>query len=219
MTFALKSVEELFPTPLLRFEIGDAEALNATLLTEIAARRTAEPGVTRSNFGGWHSANDFFARSEPGHAALAIDLLRMMAEATRHFDPKADYSKARLIADGWVNINPPGAYNGPHDHKTAFWSGTYYVETPQGEGSSGMIEFLTPLRPLPGNGVVGGPLTAEVFGVRPTAGLVLIFPATIQHWVHPNQSEADRVTIAFNGRFEPKGPAISLRPGGARPRS
>ena len=219
MTFALKSVDEMFPTPLLRFEIGDAEALNATLLTEIAARRTAEPGVTRSNFGGWHSANDFFARSEPGHAALALDLLRMMAEATRHFDPKADYSKARLIADGWVNINPPGAYNGPHDHKTAFWSGTYYVETPQGEGSSGMIEFLTPLRPLPGNGVVGGPLTAEVFGVRPTAGLVLIFPATIQHWVHPNQSQKERVTIAFNGRFEPKGPAISLRPSAAQPRS
>ena len=219
MTFALRSIDNLFPTPILRFDVADADRLNATLRQEIAARRQSEPGVTRSNFGGWHSAGDFFARPEPAHAALALDLLRMMAEATRHFDPKADYSKAKLMADGWVNINPPGAYNGPHDHKTAFWSGTYYVDTPQGEGSSGMIEFLTPLRPLPGNGVIGGPLTAEVYGIKPTAGLAIIFPATIQHWVHPNQSEKDRVTIAFNGRFQANTASVNRHPNGARPRS
>jgi hypothetical protein len=30
---------------------------------------------------------------------------------------------------------------------------------------------------------------------------VLIFPASMVHWVHPNESDQDRVTIAFNGRF------------------
>ena len=137
MAFALKSIDELFPTPLLRFDVADADRLNSTLLDEIAARRQSEPGVTRSNFGGWHSAGDFFARKEPAHAQLALDLLRMMAEATRHFDPKADYSKAKLIADGWVNINPPGAYNGPHDHKTAFWRGLIMLIPRKGRGRRG----------------------------------------------------------------------------------
>lgn len=219
MSFTLKSTEHLFPTPLLRFAVEDAEALNRALLEEIAARRVAEPGVTRSNFGGWHSAKDFFDRSEPAHRRLALDLMRMMAEATRAFDPKLDITRVQLVPDGWVNVNPTGAYNGPHDHKTAFWSGTYYVDNPPADGSSGMIEFLSPHHPLPSSGVVGGPLTAEVFATRPEAGSALLFPSNLLHWVHPNQSSADRVTIAFNGRFRSKGPTVSRRGGGARPRS
>jgi len=30
---------------------------------------------------------------------------------------------------------------------------------------------------------------------------VLIFPAYLVHWVHPNDSDEDRITIAFNGHF------------------
>lgn len=211
MGFKLQSIDELFPTPIIRFEVADAEALNKRLLKEIAVRRKAEKGIVRSNFGGWHSDSDFFTRTEPAHRELAMDLLRMMAEVTRHFDPDADYSKVSLVPDGWINVNPPGAYNGPHDHKTAFWSGTYYVDVPEGEGSSGQIEFLTPVTPLPGNGVVHGPLTAETFAVKPKAGTVLIFPATILHWVHPNQTDRERITIAFNGRFQAKisGPKVT----------
>lgn len=204
MGFKLQTIDNLFPTPIIRFEVDNADDLNRRLLKEIAVRRKAEEGVVRSNFGGWHSANDFFNRTEPAHQELAIDLLRMMAEVTRHFDPKADYSKISLVPDGWINVNPPGAYNGPHDHKSAFWSGTYYVDVPEGEGSSGMIEFLTPVTPLPSNGLIGGPLVAETFSLAPKPGTVLLFPATILHWVHPNLATRDRVTIAFNGRFERK---------------
>lgn len=211
MGFKLQTIDNLFPTPILRFEVAEADKLNRRLLDEIKARRKAEKGIVRSNFGGWHSENDFFTRTEPAHRELAMDLLRMMAEATRHFDPKADYSKISLLPDGWINVNPTGAYNGPHDHKTAFWSGTYYVDVPPGEGSSGMIEFMTPVTPLPSGGLIGGPLVAETFGLTPKAGTVLLFPATILHWVHPNQSERERVTIAFNGRFQPKpkGPKVT----------
>ena len=38
-------------------------------------------------------------------------------------------------------------------------------------------------------------------------GQVLIFPATLVHWVHPNDSDDDRVTIAFNGHFRRRQPA------------
>ncbi|WP_037500077.1 TIGR02466 family protein [Sphingomonas jaspsi] len=204
MAFAIKSIDNLFPMPIIRVDIADAAALNERLLAEISARRAAEAGVARSNKGGWHSAADFFSRKEPAHAALALDLLRIMAESTRKFDPDADYSKLRLIPDGWVNVNPPGAYNSPHDHRSAFWSGTYYVDVPDGEGSSGMIEFYHPGTPLPQDGGIGGPLTAESYCTRPSAGTVLLFPATMKHWVHPNGGTRDRVTIAFNGRFEVK---------------
>ena len=206
MAFKLKSVEDLFPTPLLRFEVADAASLNAALLGEVAARRAAEEGVRKSNSLGWHSATDLFERSEPAHTKLAQLLLRMMAEATRTVAPETDFSALQLVADGWINVNPTGAYNRPHDHPGAFWSGCYYVQVPPAEGDQddGVIEFVSPHKALPGVGVIGGGLTSAAMRIRPTAGLMLLWPAHLLHWVHPNASSRDRVTIAFNGTFRRK---------------
>lgn len=201
MAFKLESMDHVFPVPVIRFEVADAGSLNRALTDEIAARRKAEGGTSHSNIGGWHSERDFFERAEPAHRTLALDLLRMMAEATRTFDPNADYSKLRLIPEGWVNVNPPGAMNAPHAHRGWFWSGSYYVDVPD---SAGGIEFLNPFEALPGAGVIGGPLVADRTRYEPKAGQVLLFPATLDHWVHPNRSTQNRISIAFNGRFEAK---------------
>lgn len=228
MAFTLKSVDELFPTPLLRFEIGEAATLNAALLGEIATRRAGEEGVRKSNNRGWHSASDLFERKEPAQAKLAQLLLRMIAEATRTVAPETDFSGLQLVSDGWINVNPTGAYNGPHDHPGAFWSGCYYVQVPAGDGdvNDGAIEFISPHKPLPGLGLIGGGLTGDKLRIRPKPGLMLLWPANLLHWVHPNASAEDRVTIAFNGYFRRKknlGGAVqnksSRRPGGARPLS
>ena len=226
MAFTLKSVDELFPTPLLRFEVDNAAPLNQALLGEIAARRSTEAGIEKSNQLGWHSASDLFERKEKAQAALAQLLLRMMAQATRTVAPESDFTKLQLVTDGWINVNPTGAYNGPHDHPGAFWSGCYYVQVPAGGGDDGVIEFLSPHKPLPGVGLIGGALTGDRLRIKPKAGLMLLWPAHLLHWVHPNASAEDRVTIAFNGYFRAKKAGAQLakrgpsrRPGGARPRS
>lgn len=204
MEHRLRSTHPLFVTPLLRFEVADAARLNAALLDEIAVRRAAEEGVTRSNRNGWHSANDLFRRTEPAHRELAGGLRAMLAEATRKIDPQAEFEPGEMRCDGWVNVNPRGAYNSPHDHMGNFWSGTYYVQVPKGEGDSGAIEFISPRPPLPGGGVVHGDLTFDKARMTPKPGMALIFPASALHWVHPNASDEDRVTIAFNASFRRK---------------
>lgn len=201
MGFKLESMDHVFPVPVLRFDIANAAALNRDLSREIAARRAAEPGISRSNVDGWHSERDFFMRHEPAHQALALDLLRIMAEATRTFDPDADYSNVKLIPDGWVNVNPPGAMNAPHSHRGWFWSGSYYVDVPAGAGG---IEFLNPGEALPGEAVIGGPLVADRARYEPKSGQVILFPATLDHWVYPNRAKQDRISIAFNGKFVAK---------------
>lgn len=201
MAFKLESMDHVFPVPVIRFEVADAVALNRALKAEIAVRRAVEPGAEHSNIGGWHSDRDFFERPEPAHRALALDLLRIMAEATRTFDPDADYTKLRLIPEGWINVNPPGAMNAPHAHRGWYWSGSYYVDVPDGAGG---IEFLKPFAPLPGTGGIGGPLVDDRAHYEPKAGQVLLFPASLDHWVYPNASKQDRISIAFNGRFEAK---------------
>src|SRR4029453_15401261 len=91
LAFKLKSAEDLFPTPLLRFEVGDADKLNRALLKEIAQRRAAEGGMTRSNRKGWHSERDLFERKEPAQSSLAQLILRMLAQATKAVAPQADF--------------------------------------------------------------------------------------------------------------------------------
>lgn len=189
MAFTLTSADELFPTPLMRFEIADAATLNQTLLEEIASRRAAEGGISRSNRKGWHSASDLFERKEPAQAALAKMLIGMMAQSTHNVAPAADYANIELIANGWINVNPSGAYNAPHDHPGAFWSGSYYIQVPDDtEGNGGAIEFLSPHKPLPSLGILKSRITADKFRFRPKPGTVLIFPASITHWVHPNEA-------------------------------
>lgn len=208
MSFTLTSADDIFPTPLFRFEVTDADKLNRALLKEIAKRQKAEGGMSKSNRKGWHSERDLFERKEPAQRALAQLILRMLAQATKSVAPHTDFTNAELLADGWLNVNPRGGYNAPHDHIGSFWSGVYYVRVPEGAaGQGGAIEFLAPHKPLPSSGFIEAAITAQKIAVRPKPGQVLIFPATLVHWVHPNESDEERITIAFNGHFRRRGPA------------
>lgn len=204
MDFKLKSADELFPLPLIELEVDGAEELNKSLLKEIAERRSSEEGLVKSNRRGWHSEPDLFKRKEPAHSKLARLLLRMMAEVTRQLAPNTDFTTLELIPDGWINVNPKGAYNSPHDHPGCFWSGVYYVHVPEDAGEAGVIEFLSPHEVLPHGGIFKAAIVADKRRIKASAGTVLIFPSHIFHWVHPNESEEDRVTIAFNARFKQK---------------
>jgi uncharacterized protein (TIGR02466 family) len=198
MGITLAGVETLFPIPLFRYRIDEAN-LNETLAKEIAKRRKAEAGMANSNRQGWQSEHDFFARQETGHKQLGRLLAQVLKSTLQSIDPAADFGKFDVTMNGWVNVNPPGGYNGPHQHTNAILSGVYYVDVPRGPSEKGgAIEFLSP-HPVR---LLGGILKAEMFAermrVQPKAGDLLIFPGQLQHWVHPNDSGKPRLTIAFN---------------------
>jgi uncharacterized protein (TIGR02466 family) len=197
------NIQQLFATPLVSMIVPDADSLNSALLGEIAVRRAAEDSVARSNIAGWHSASDFFARTEPAHARLAEVIREATWTATRLTGAANKFAAINVALDGWINVNPGGAYNSPHDHPGAYWSGCYYVRVPAGEPPEGAIEFLDPRTAPVGNGVVGSGQWPGYFRVVPKAGEILIFPSTVRHWVHPHRAEEERVTIAFNARFSP----------------
>lgn len=204
MAFKLTAADNIFPTPLFRFEIENAASLNAALLAEIADRQASEGGIRKSNRNGWHSASDLFDRKEPAQSKLAGMLLVMLANITREVSPESDFSNIQVVPDGWINVNPKGGYNSPHDHPGAFWSGVYYVKVPTGEGDGGAIEFLSPHKPLIANNLIKGAISSDKMKLRPRPGTVLIFPGNLVHWVHPNDCDDDRITIAFNARFRAK---------------
>ena len=205
-TFRFESRETLFPIYLWRYWIDDHAALNRMLLKEIAKRRSEEPGLgnLQSRYG-WQSERDLFRRTEPAHQRLALAINRIMGQAIEGlWQPGAllDYA---LIANGWVNINPPGGYNAPHIHPDALISGTFYVSVPTGANPvGGAIEFNVPHNTLKMSKLFVTPMLTERVRVMPEPGLVLLFPGTQPHWVHPNDSGQDRISISFNAVIRQK---------------
>lgn len=204
MAFDEPEVRVLFPVPFATIRLQGFEKLNSRLLGEIAERRKSEPGIDRSNRYGWHSKQDFFDRTEPAHLELAGEIEAMVAAMTAKLVPDLP-AATKTIHEGWVNVSPTHAMNSPHDHPGAFWSGTYYVHVPKPDDSSdkqsGAIEFLDPRGSIGSNAQLETPFTRGRFTARPMAGTCFIWPSFMRHWVHPNRSSEERVSIAFNSRF------------------
>ena len=77
----------------------------------------------------------------------------------------------------WFNVNGFGAYHNWHSHGGVNIVGVFYISTPQ---NSGNIEFK------------------DGSSIEPYPGLLLIFPARVEHRVQPSQSTQERVSMAFN---------------------
>ena len=194
--------EKLFSTPVLRFHMPEHPELNKALLQEGTSMRAESEGVNKSNRGGWHSEGNLFNRDAP-----SIKVLRAMAEecvlvSSRKIGAKADLAALRLKLFAWMNANPAGGFNAPHTHPGAQWSGVYYVSQPKVEkGNSGMIEFLDPRSDLPNWRVLEAPAFKPKKKFHPMPGDMILFPSYLVHWVYPNETDEERVTIAFNATF------------------
>ncbi len=202
MSFDDTSKETLFGTPLLRFQVTDHAALDAALLEEGARQREASEGVNKSNRGGWHSAGNIFDWDADCVRTLHAAAEASVYEATRRVSAKVDPATLRLKISGWMNMNPPGGFNAPHTHPGAHWSGVYYVSQPAvEEGTSGVIEFLDPRSDLPNWRILRAKAFRPKRRIRPHVGEIVMFPSYLVHWVYPNETDEERVSIAFNATF------------------
>ena len=95
----------------------------------------------------------------------------------------------------WANVLTRHGFNAPHHHLPQSWSGVYYVQTGTlGDGESdfsGWIEFLNPNQQQSSWGV-GHHVQ------KPVDGMMLLFPSSQVHYVHPLKAKSQRITIAYN---------------------
>ena len=53
----------------------------------------------------------------------------------------------------------------------------------------------------------------DPFRVRPEAGLLVLFPSWLYHWVHPYSGRTPRIAISFNVTVAPAaGPTDAIQP-------
>jgi uncharacterized protein (TIGR02466 family) len=192
-------VNQTFPTLVGTSRVPDAESLNGELHALILAEEARCASVGRSNIGGWHSRTSFLVRDEPGISALTTWItwaVRQMVDATA--GPGA-YSGTMSVS-GWATICRAGAYHAPHCHPDSAWSGVYYVDAGSqnpAQPLSGVLEFLDPRAGVEAVTAPGDPYGAP-FRVRPHAGLLVVFPSWLYHWVHPYTGHTPRIAVSFN---------------------
>lgn len=190
-----------FVTPVLVRRWPDKADLNRRLRDVILEAESREPGMSRSNVGGWHSTDDFFNWGDPAIGELHSLIGEGTREITLHICGDGIRGRdAEIAVSGWANVSRDRAYNRPHDHLRYTWSGVYYVSLGEPEpdlANNGAIEFLDPrlgvdFRNLP-DATVGPYLR-----VQPEPSMMLMFPSWLRHWVHPFHGRGERISIAFN---------------------
>jgi uncharacterized protein (TIGR02466 family) len=203
-------VASAFPTLIGRVQIPDADAMNRDLRALILAEETKYSSLGRSNIGGWHSRPDFLGQRDPAVCGLTNWLnwgLRRMIEASTG----SNTFQGQLSVFAWASICRVGAYHAPHSHPDSAWSGVYYVDSGSDSADqplSGALEFLDPRAGVDAVTAPGDPY-GEPFRVRPQAGLLVIFPSWLYHWVHPYAGETPRIAISFNATPAPVAEALT----------
>ena len=188
----------IFPTPLIIDEVKNADALNAELEKAILERMGADPGIKRSNVGGWHSNTDLLKWGGPAGSRIGEHALKLASANTT----TARGADLRWNIAAWANVNGPGAGNAPHVHGGNYWSAVYYVKV--GEGQGGRLTLHDPRLPaLRMHSPVlrftdAGPELTYRF--QPKAGQMLLFPAWLSHSVEAWDGSDHRISIAMNIR-------------------
>jgi hypothetical protein len=114
-------------------------------------------------------------------------------------NPRRRLPEARAAEiEAWANVNRRGDYNAAHIHEPKYiWSGVYYVDPGDAEPASGCIKFED--RSGVAKEIVHNPDPFErEVAVKPEAGLMLMFPVTLFHYVEPYLGQSPRISIAFN---------------------
>jgi hypothetical protein len=121
---------------------------------------------------------------------------RSLPKPTNMNNLNTDYlDKSKWHVRAWCNVNDPGSENFMHSHPGKFMSGVIYF---QAEGT-GTLEFVpqnylhklsNPAWPFHGTSVY-----------EPHDGDVLIFPSYLLHTIHRNDSNQQRINMAFDAIY------------------
>lgn len=189
---------DFWPVTIVRRVLPGNEVYNAQIVALAKRMESGDPNLTTH-----YQGVDFFRIDRPEVQWLRQHIDRTMIAYLAHHDMRYP---VRWSLQGWPNINRLGDYHAPHNHGWCYLSGTYYVQMPPAPDESeipqgarpGCIGFYDPrstVNMLAGN--ASAPPAAE-FAIRPEAGTLLMWHAAVNHFVHPNLSATERVSVSFN---------------------
>ena len=177
---------DLFPT---KIWIADCNLDTASLSKEILDYEKKKESVKLSNIGGYQ-AHDF--KNEAFLDACFANIPQL---------PKNPIEGFTIWS--WVNVNRKGDYNTRHHHYNTdlFLSGVYYVSVPK---DSGVLRLWDPRGGLVNDSqdMIYFSNGHQYIDITPKENMMIFFPSWLEHDVTPNNSDEERISIAFNIKQE-----------------
>ncbi len=183
---------DLFPTRIWQAQLPALRPQFDSWVATVMQMRAAHPKPAgRTNRMGWNSEDmavleqPLFAPLREAVRAACAGVLREMGVPDIPFDLQS-----------WINLHDRGGFNFLHVHEGSLLSGSFYLQVPPG---SGKFVFRDP-RPGVVHGYVKGAVPNGYSDIRltPEAGLLVLFPCWMEHFVEPHDNDIPRITIAFN---------------------
>ena len=192
----------LFPTPVWTIQLENYKNINEEMHDYIKSKQKNDQiGINKSNIKGWHSKDFNLNDKEPQNFITFI--LSSIEQIMNDMNWEKEKQTAK-INNMWAIINTGGSTNLRHQHGNSTISGAYYVRAPI---DSGDIVFYDP-RPAPvyshPNVVSPNVLNAQVNGISPKEGALVLFPSYLDHSVNENKSNKERIVISFNIKIQMK---------------
>lgn len=196
-------VLELFPVPVFSTQ-AEAEVDNAALCQLVYAIHREEQAAgtaTKAGYsaiGGFHSY-DLLRR--PGFEPLKRFIVNTLNERILggkwYREGAIDES---WLTTMWAMVNKRGHANASHTHPNSWFSGVYYAKLPANPKLGGDLCFHDPIATRTFTQSFYRSAQTETFSLTPKEGLLVLFPSWFEHSVKANQTDEDRISIAFNIR-------------------
>jgi len=185
-----------FPTPVWTLQLDNYQSINEQMYKFIKITQSKDrEGINKSNVKGWHSKDFNMQENEPKN------FIKFILPAIEQVITDMNWEKQKQsinINNMWAIINTGGSANLRHQHGNSTISGAYYVRAPK---KSGDIVFYDP-RPAPvytyPKALKPNLLNAQVNGISPKEGALVLFPSYLDHSVNENLSNEERIVISFN---------------------
>jgi 5-oxoprolinase (ATP-hydrolysing) subunit B len=201
-------IQPLFPLALGRLQ-RSPDPLTTAVQLQAIRRLAGEAGSNPDPGCAW--TGDLHGVWQLHRHPVFAPLIGELMDDARRYLVELGFDPARVtlhIQRCWPVLSEAGQVVGRHHHPNAHLSAVYYLNG-DGSGRSGFLRLFPPRQVnelVPGLAVghggpitPGHPLTAPWCDVAPQAGLLLLFPACIEHAVLENEDESDsRFSISID---------------------
>lgn len=186
--FSIKC-RSIFPTELYFVNLYD-EKENSSYRQELIRLSQTEKSQVRSNRNGWQSDTELWKNPifEPLLKKSSHIVQSVISEISTH---RPEF----VIRALWGNVNPKGGYNFTHVHPSGWMSGVYYVALSENNSE---IVFQDPRPTRMMDFQRSCLIKDEYFSHSPKIGELILFPSWLPHFVNPNLSDENRISISFN---------------------
>jgi uncharacterized protein (TIGR02466 family) len=189
---------DLWATPIWQYYISDDVANFAQIISEVYQIKQSQKSRVVSNKGGWQSD---FVKSKDTELFKLMDYIKNNIKKC-YDDLNVQKKYYNIQTSYWININSFGHENRKHIHPNTILSGCVYLKVPENSGNIIFNPNLANEYFFKSFTKCDNDITSFETAFLPEEKKVIIFPAFLPHSVEKNNSNEDRISIAFNTFYD-----------------